>query len=286
MATRFFSKHALNIFSLELELWEFPLHTHNFYELIFILEGSGIHIVNEVSLSYKQGDIFLLTAKDEHRFTIEEKTKFTFVKFTEQLFVEKTENNAIGKWQSKINAVLCNPNSNPNSIVNQEEEKTKMFTLLSLLQNEYENVDFFSRQVVLDLFGAMITIVARSLNETSNLLSFNVVSEIDKVSQIIGYIRQHIFEKDRLSIEALSEKFNLSKNYTGTYIKKHTGVTLQHIILETKFKTADRLSCSSSIQIKARANRLEFNDLSHFSRLFKKYNGNTPSIYRKLNRKK
>lgn len=127
---------------MELDKWEFPLHSHNFYELIFIEKGSGSHTVNEIPLDYQKGDIFLLTPRDEHRFDIAEKTVFTFVKFTEQLFVEKTENSAKGKWQRKIDSVLCNPNSQPDSIVSEKEESEKLFSMLSLLRNEYENSDF------------------------------------------------------------------------------------------------------------------------------------------------
>ena len=284
MATRFFSNHALNIFTLELDAWEFPLHNHNFYELIFVENGVGIHTVNDVSLNYKKGDIFLLTPQDEHSFEIEEKSVFTFVKFTEQLFVEKTENNSKGKWQRKINAVLCNPNSHPSSVVKEGHENVKMFTLLTLLQNEYKNIDFFSRQVVLDLFGAMITIVARSLNKDNSMISNKEVNEMDKISLMLGYIRQHIFEKEKLSIAALSDKFNLSTNYVGIYIKKNTGVSLQSIILETKFKTAERLLSTSNLPIKEIAHKLEFTDLSHFSKMFKKYKESTPSNYRKENK--
>lgn len=127
----------------------------------------------------------------------------------------------------------------------------------------------FSRQVVLNLFGAMIAVIVRNLNERNSVLSKKETDEMDKINLILGHIRQHIFEKEMLTINALADKFHLSQNYVGIYIKKHTGSSLQSIILDIKFKTAERLLCSSNIPLKEISNRLGFVDSSHFSTMFK-----------------
>lgn len=281
MAKRFFSKHALNIFSLELEKWEFPLHNHNFYELIFIQNGSGLHSVNGVSMDYNERDIFLLTPRDEHSFEIKEKTTFIFVKFTEQLFIEKTESSIKGKWQRKIDSVLCNPNSSPGSVVSEVEEKKKVFAMLELLRVEYDKRDFFSRQITLDLFGALLTTIVRSINNENPFISEKKVDAMSCINQILGYIRQHIFEKEELTIDSLAQRFHYSHNYIGIFIKKHTGLSLREIILETKIKTAERLLKSSEFSSKEIAAKLCFNDSSHFSKTFKRLKGVTPNQFRK-----
>src|SRR6056297_93007 len=239
MAKRFFSKHALNIFSLELEEWEFPLHNHNFYELIFIQNGSGLHSVNGVSMDYNEKDIFLLTPRDEHSFEIKEKTMFIFVKFTEQLFIEKTESSVKGRWQRRIDSVLCNPNSSPGSVVSEVGEKKKVFAILELLRIEYEKRDFFSRQITLDLFGALLTTIVQSINNENHFISEKKVDAMSCINQILGYIRQHIFEKEELTIDSLAQRFHYSHNYIGIFIKRNTGLSLREIIIETKIKTAE-----------------------------------------------
>jgi len=280
MAKRYFSRHALNIFSLEREEWEFPMHTHNFYELIFIENGSGLQLMNDVEFSYKKGDVFLLGPDDEHSFKIEEKTIFTFVKFTEQLFAEKNENNPNSKWQKKIDKLLLHPNTRPGSIVNDENERTKLFQALSLLRSEYELKDTFSRQVALELFGALITMVARNLNTRNKILKPEEMGEIDKVSGVLNYIRRHILERDKLSIGVMADTFNMSPNYIGIFIKKHTGMSVQQIVMETKLKTAERYLLNSSLTISEIAARLQFTDSSHFTKIFKKYRSRTPKAFR------
>ena len=42
-------------------------------------------------------------------------------------------------------------------------------------------------------------------------------------------------------VKAISNEFLMSPNYVGIFIKKHTGMYIQQIVLETRLKTAERL---------------------------------------------
>ena len=277
---RFFSKHALNIFTLTLEEWDFPVHSHNFYELIFVEKGKGRHIVNDISVFYSVGDVFLLTPRDIHSFKIDQRTIFTFIKFTEQLFIEKTESTSKGKWRKTIDAVLCNPNISPESVLTDQKDRENVIVLKKLLVEEYDKPDYFSRQIVLDLFGALITTISRGISRKETFQKKIVNKDTDTVNQILNYIRQHIYEKEALSVAQLADKFQYSPQYIGIFIKKHTGLNLRQIILETKIKTAERLLKGSALSIKEIAARLCFTDTSHFTKTFKKLKSVNPSTFR------
>lgn len=281
MTKRYYSRHALNIFTLELEKWEYPLHKHNFFELIFITEGSGFQTINDVKFGYQKGAIFLLTPEDEHFFEIAETTTFTYVKFTEQLFLEKNADNPNSKWQERIERVLCNPNAQPQDIVEEESDRSRLFQLLAILKAEYERTDMFSRQATLELFGAMMLIIARNLHEKGDLPPLQHNKDEEKVSTILGYIRQHISEKEKVKIKAIAEAHLMSPNYVSIFIKKHTGLSIQQLVMDTKLKTAERLLRQSNLTISEIATRLGFTDASHFTKTFKKYKGTNPSAVRK-----
>lgn len=280
MAKRYYSRHALNIFTLELEKWEYPLHKHNFFELIFIAAGSGFQTINDVRFGYQKGAIFLLTPEDEHFFEIAEPTTFTYVKFTEQLFLEKQLDNPNSKWQEKIEQVLSNPNAQPQDIIEEETDRSKLFQLLAVLRAEYERTDMFSRQATLELFGAMMLIIARNLHKKGNLPAIQQSKEVEKVSTILAYIRQHITDKEKVKIKVIAEAHLMSPNYVSIFIKKHTGLSIQKLVLETKIKTAERLLRQSNLTISEIAARLGFTDVSHFNKTFKRYFNKTPKKFR------
>ncbi len=127
---RFNNYHSLNIFELSLTQWEFPIHKHNFYELIFIQKGSGTHVLNELSFGYKTGDVFLLRPEDAHYFNIGKPTDFIFLRFNEQLFIEKLEGGKTAKWMEVIKTLLQNPSAISGSLVTDAKDQKHLQSLL------------------------------------------------------------------------------------------------------------------------------------------------------------
>ena len=80
---------TLVIDEFEEEKFHLPEHSHTYYEIIYIKKGCGVHHLNKNLLSYKAGDLFVLSPDDEHYFDIKKSTKlfptiaFCYVKLNE-----------------------------------------------------------------------------------------------------------------------------------------------------------------------------------------------------------
>lgn len=278
---RIFSRYTLNVFQLKLDMWPYPQHTHNFYELILVNEGSGKHLLNGVSFTYGPGHVFLLTPEDHHSFEINSYTVFTYIKFTEQLFAEKQVGDRTAHWIKKFENVLYNPNTVPECIIKDQEDKKLIFPLADMLLKEFNDPKPHSRILMLELFGAIMVLVARNLSQ-KNLVSSKVIqNEQDKVQQVLSHIRQNMDKKALLTQKYIAETFNLSPNYISSYLKKHTGLGLQKMITETRLKTAERLLKQSIYTISEIAHKVGFNDASHMNKTFQKYREMNPSELRK-----
>ncbi len=48
------------------------VHKHNYYEFFLVLDGEGIHIVNDTSIPIRRGSIVALNPSDSHAFEIED----------------------------------------------------------------------------------------------------------------------------------------------------------------------------------------------------------------------
>lgn len=278
MAKRFFSAASFDLFELDVEFWDYPKHKHNFFELVFIVSGVGLHHINESSLPYKTGDVFLLTPHDEHEFAVQERTIFGYLKFTEQLFIEKTELVSDLKWRKQIDAVILHSNSVPGSIISREEDRERMFQLYQLLKQEFESPATYGRSIVLELFGALLMIISRNIS-TENLVA--TFSEKDRVNAILTYVRQNISNPEQIRIAVIASTFNISPNYVSVFIKKHAGISIQQYVIQTKMKMAERLLKQTNLTITQIAQKMNFTDTSHFTKTFKKYKGLTPKVFRK-----
>ncbi|MBR07247.1 MAG: hypothetical protein CMP48_06125 [Rickettsiales bacterium] len=276
---RYFSKYALNVFQLDLEEWIYPIHNHNFFELILIRSGSGLHRLNDVEFEYKQGDVFLLTPEDHHDFKINSPTSFIYIKFTEQLFDEKEEWKD-KLWQKRIRQVITMPNTIPESIVKDESDQQSLLALAVVMLKEFSVTSTLSRPLLLNLFSSIFIILLRNLAGKIASISKVKLEERQKVSELLTYIRQNIGAREKLTQKQLSEEFSISQNYVSIYLRKHTGMRLQNLITETRLKTAERLIKQSSLPMSQIAEKVGFTDGSHMNKMFQKYRKVNPSDLR------
>lgn len=281
MAKRFYITKDIDVLEFEaVNEWGYPRHKHHFFELTFVLKGCGQHLMNESIVHYQTGDLFFLTPKDEHEFVISEPTTFGIIKFTEQLFLEKTSFTTSTYWHKNLESVIFHSNIIAKSVIKNEMERKQLFGLYYLIRDELQSIKPYGRNVITELFGALLMVLSRNLEFTLQNKPFKRMSDKDKVEAILSYVRQNVLRKDLIKIKAIAKAFHLSPNYVGIYIKKHLGISLQHYIIDTKIKIAEKLLSQSSLNINEIAEKLGFTDAAHFNKIFRKYSGMNPSEFK------
>jgi AraC-like DNA-binding protein len=94
-------------------------------------------------------------------------------------------------------------------------------------------------------------------------------------------INAHLFDEGYSASHAL-KKCGLGDHNATTQFKNCTGHTIEAYILHHRLALAQRLLCQTTIPISYIADALGFSSgISHFSMLFKKKIGSTPTTYRK-----
>lgn len=281
MSQRFYIAKNLDVLQFEAENeWGYPKHKHLFYELTFILKGSGMHKLNESTIEYKEGDVFFLTPKDEHEFIVEKPSTFGIIKFTEQLFLEKANVTSSTHWRKNLDTIIFYANNIPKSIIAYDADREQLFYLYKLIKNEIENSLVYNRDVLIELFGALLVIVSRNLKKSEVIALKSHISEKEKIDTILTYIRQNVLDKERIKIKSIAETFYMSPNYVSVFIKKHAGISIQQYVIKTRIKMAERLLKETNLNISEIAEKTGFLDSSHFNRIFNKYVGKNPSELR------
>lgn len=84
-----------------------------------------------------------------------------------------------------------------------------------------------------------------------------------------------------LGLKNLSEMFNISAGYLSMLFKKETGVTLTDYVNKKRTEHAIFLLNTTDLQIQTIASYCGIQDISYFTRIFKKFHGMTPNAYRK-----
>lgn len=263
------------------EMRHFPKTTkrNNFFELIHVIDGTGIQIVNKNRFNYRKGNLFLLTPQDVYSFDIATPTTFFFLRFNELFVKEKS-----GKDKDTVNQVeyiLQNASHRPGCILKNKVDKPLIASLIESILNEQTNQQLYYHRITEQIVNTIITIVARNI---ALKLPKNIKESTgEPVLEILQYIQENIFDQENLRAEKLSDHFNISLNYLGRYFKKQIGETLQSYIVNYKLRLVETRLLHSDMRINEIAYELNFSDESHLNRVFKKYKGMNPSEFRKTN---
>ena len=109
---------------------------------------------------------------------------------------------------------------------------------------------------------------------------YQPVKKLDIIKPAIDYIHEN-YTKEIISIEALSKMCNITPEYFRRIFKNFYGVSPVRYINNLKFTMAKELLESKMYSVTEAANQAGYDEMSHFSREFKKATGVSPSEYKK-----
>lgn len=270
-----------NIYHFETSQWSHPVHNHTYFEIIFILNGTGSHNVNGNVFPYEKGDIFLLGPEDFHSFNIEEVTEFSFIRFNESF----SKALAVGEdkeWNSVTDTLLSTSSQSRGAIVKNTQDKVKLNSLLSVLEAEYDtNQSTYYELIRNGIMRSMMLLLARNLRLSNHDVKMTAYN--DSVEAILMYLKKHIYSPSKLTIANLAQEFHLAPGYISIFFKKHIGESIKQYIQSYKMKLVEARLMYSQNSLSEIAYEFGFTDESHFCKQFRKHYGITPTQYRKRN---
>lgn len=257
-------------------------HSHSFFELVYILSGTGLQCINKNKFAYHPGHLFLIAPGVSHSFNISTTTHFFFIRFN-NIYVSSTHQQADpisrNKLINRLEFILQNASHEAGCILKNQGDKTLSRQLIESLVREHVNRDLYHKELVEQLVNTLLILVARNITK---VFPQEVDEQTDhKAVNILEYIQKYICSPEKLRTEIISSHFNISENYLGKYFKKQTNETMQQYITNYKLKMVENRLLHSQMRIGEIVAEVGFTDESHLNRIFKKYKGVNPSVFRK-----
>lgn len=258
---------------IEVSAYEPQRHKNTFFEMVFVLDGKGMQIINNNKLPYCGDKLFLIFPQDVHNFEVNTPSKFFFIRFNEIYL--KTQSK---EWVQRLEFIFHNHDHSSSCILKTITDKPLVRALVEALIREHINHHPQQQDVIKQLINTIITIAARNIL----LLPSSILSNKAATSAmpLLNYIHQNIYEPKNLKAEILAKQFNVSPTYISEYFKNQTGQSLQDYIISYKMKLIETRLRFTDMQINEIVIELGFSDASHLNRLFKKYKGVSPKLFR------
>jgi YesN/AraC family two-component response regulator len=118
-----------------------------------------------------------------------------------------------------------------------------------------------------------------SILKFSEFLSFHPVRCSNRlIFETIKYIEENL--ESELTLEVLSERVHISKNYLSSIFIKHTGIKLTSFINASRISRSKELLKSTDYSLGYISDLCGFKNQNYFSTVFKKLEDKTPLEYR------
>lgn len=133
------------------------------------------------------------------------------------------------------------------------------------------------KEILDDTKGVMQTSEIKEEIDLDKIRNTHYSSEA--INDALEYIEEHYNEKISIGDVASRNHFNVC--YFGNLFKKNTGISFTGYIVNKRLKKAEELLRETNYSVSEIADMVGYDDVFHFSKLFKKYKNIPPSDYRK-----
>jgi AraC family L-rhamnose operon regulatory protein RhaS len=277
----------LEVSVLEIDSFIAVQHKHHFFQIIYVLEGEGIQVINENHYRFTKGDIFLLTPDDNHSYILDSKPLFCTIDFTKNFFYKhvnsREEKIDLSDFFSRLEYIFHNQHNVKGNLV-PDSDKRIFEVLIDQLIREKEQEQTFGKIITQNIIFLILNLIARNIQH--QIIAYSrELNPKNKTHEITSYIQQHIFDKAYLSIPNLAEHFNLSPGHLSRSFKEETGRTIKDYITRYKLDIIKSRLKYSDLTISEIAFEINFTDESHLNKIFKAAFGLTAKQFRLNNHK-
>jgi AraC-like DNA-binding protein len=247
----------------------FPLHGHDFYELVIVASGNGWHVLNGEPHLLSCGDVVYLETEDRHAFDEVNDLYLTNVIY-------------------RPNDALLHPDRLRPYLQPQDDEvgerrywqisddaRARLKPLLAALAEESARSDGASDLMAQSLFVQLIVMLWRDRFAADG----QQLSARGRMTQVLKYLRHHCTQT--IDLDELAHRFGYSERNLRRVFREATATTPHDYLVKLRLARAMAALRESDANVTDVALASGFNDGNYFSYAFRKLVGMSPSRYRR-----
>ena len=256
--------------------FNYPIHSHEEFELNFVEHCAGVHrVVGDSIEEVGDYDLVLVTGDGlEHAWQQGNCTSPDVREITIQFSSSLLDNRLLDRNQfTSIRKMFDRARL---GVAFSMTAILKVYNLLDGLASQQERFEQFLMMLKL-LYDLSQDSEARTL-ASSSFAQKETGRESRRVAKVKEYISAHYAEELRL--EELASLVGMTPSAFSRFFKKHTTCTLSDYIIDIRLGAAARMLVDTTASVSEICYACGFNNLSNFNRMFKARRGYTPRDFR------
>ena len=250
---------------------EFSFHYHEFYKIIYFVDGKVDYKVEGKTYHLKPHDFVLVGANVIHKPEIDKASPYEryIVYLSEEFLSEENERGESLKY------CFEEAERQQNRVVHFEPESYEQLVgcLLRMEQTQQQKEEYMGGLLLKSAFLEFMVLFNRNAVRQPKAF-ITTAAYHEKVIDVITYIQGHLAED--INVDVLAKQCYISKYYLMRQFKEATGYSIHQYINEKRIQAARRMILSGMPASKA-CYECGFRDYSTFARRFKMIVGRAPS---------
>jgi AraC-like DNA-binding protein len=246
-------------------------HRHSFYEIIYIKEGEGIHVIDFENYPVMPESLYFFSPDQIHFWQLTKRLEGSSIKFSENFLLFPPSEPYLTDYLDFFhNGEYC-----PNIVLNKGMGEEIRY-LFDRIEREY-HADGYVRELKIRSYLILLLIEIQRI----------FMAGFEKKDVIRGSCLASLFKKmvsknylTHRSTAYYAEKLGISEAYLYELTKENTGLTPGQIIRKEIAMEAKRMLAHTNNTISEIGYRLGFDDPSYFGRFFKRETGFSPNSFR------
>ena len=252
------------------------MHTQDYFEIVMIVRGVGIHYVGDERFFTSTGDVFIIPPHVPHGFYPIENLDVYHLIFSNKFFERY---HALLSGISNLGEVLKKQNGNIRPAISLGYEKFREVKLLFKEMMLYHKSSIAACHTIQASIGTAILSIICQLYSKSDAKKDSLALSRNAIINTLPTISERIGEK--ITVESLAKETNLSRS---TFTRRFTEICKippYRYIADLRMSAAVEMIEEGVLSLSDIAQKCGFCDSAHLSREFRKKYGISPLVYRK-----
>ena len=270
------------------EEWGIKIHQHDYYELMYVLEGAVEQQIESSTYVYRKGEGCFINRNTKHREISGRDFFVVYLCLSKEYIREMLETSK--RRSGSIYRFLM-------SSMDEKAFYKKDYLYISSKDGDtgvsqtYEIFERMTRELLekapgyLHIFNGLVERLFGILQEqefyTMRHVTFDSTVEEQLFERIKFLIEQN---PGKYSRQQLAKELNYSGDYLNRVIKKFTGLTITRYCQKVMLKKVKILLEETDMSVSAVMQQVGFRNSSHFYEMFKEEFGVLPGEYRKVHK--
>lgn len=242
-----------------------PHKHHNYFEIIFLSAGKGIHTIDSQAYEIKPPTIFVIRKEQVHHWELESEPE-GYVLILKKSFVDNSVDKDLKNLLSRVSALSC-------MLLQQNDAIAQLFSML-VKENE----------AALNTNNAIVEGLLKVLLGKILQLSLPAERPAGRSSNLYLQFRDLLGQATEIknNVSHYARLLNTSPQNLNASCRKAANQSAAELLSEYIINESRRLLLYTNMTVAEISHHLDFKDSSHYIKYFKRHTGHTPQAFRML----